>query len=136
PTSVNGKGALLHRVFGRDALSLDVARVMSVFGRLSITELPLLARLTDLPPSKVQEGLDSLVAASIIKWDGFGCFTFAHSLIAEVLYDDLGPVERRRIHATLCERFGTTPPAGSAILHWAPGVVERAGAGHHTGVTP
>lgn len=126
PTTVSGKGALLHRVFRRDALSLDVARVMSVFGRLSVTELPLLAKITDLHPSKVQEELDNLVAASIIKWDGFGSFTFAHPLIAEVLYDDLGPVERRRIHASLCERFGTTPPTGSRILHWARDVVESA----------
>ena len=43
---------------------------------------------------------------------------FAHRLLAEVLYKDLGPVERRRVHALIAERLGAIRRASRADVDY------------------
>lgn len=125
------RAALLQRLFQQDERSLRVARVLSAFSRISRSQLELLAELAGLSSDEVSQALDDLVSAGFVIGDHAGWFSFSHPLVSEVLYDDLGPTERRRIHAVLRERLAvaTSETGDEADLYqWARHAFESADA--------
>ncbi len=90
--------AVLHRLFnlGRDARR--VASVMSVLGSVDDRRLPLLHVLSDVSPARTDAAFDQLVASRLVDASA-GTWGFAHSLIRDAIYDDIGPATRRRMHA-------------------------------------
>jgi DNA-binding CsgD family transcriptional regulator len=90
--------AVLHRLFnlGRDARR--VASVMSVLGTVDDRRLPLLHVLSDVSPGRTDAAFDQLVASRLVDASS-GTWGFAHSLIRDAIYDDIGPATRRRMHA-------------------------------------
>lgn len=126
PGIVTPRGALLHRVFQQDQGNRELARVLSAFGRVHLDDLPLLSELTSLSAERIQQAFDGLTEAAILRRAGQGWYEFAHPLVAEVLYDDLGPAERRRLHRSISEHLDTAPHSRVGLLEWTTHVVEAA----------
>lgn len=129
PGVVTRRGALLHRVFQQDQDNRELARVLSSFGRVHLDDLPLLSQLTALPEDRIQQAFDGLTEAGILRQVDHGLYEFAHPLVAEVLYDDLGPAERRRLHRLISEHLDATPSGRTGLLEWTTHVVEAAAPG-------
>ncbi|MDK3256905.1 ATP-binding protein [Blastococcus capsensis] len=126
---VSRRGALLHRIFQQDEDARRLARVMSAFGRVHLDQLSLVAELTGLDEPRVQRAFDALTESAVLARVGSGGFEFAHPLMAEVLYDDLGPVERRRVHAAISAYTDAHPDPRIGLLERAAHAVEAASPG-------
>lgn len=126
---VSRRGALLHRIFQQDEDARRLARVMSAFGRVHLDQLALIAELTGLDEPRIQRAFDALTESAVLARVGSGGFEFAHPLMAEVLYDDLGPVERRRVHGAISAHTVTHPDPRIGLLERATHVVEAASPG-------
>jgi DNA-binding CsgD family transcriptional regulator/tetratricopeptide (TPR) repeat protein len=125
--SLSRRAALLHRVFQQDRPGRELARVMSAFRRVHLDHLSALEAVTDMDRATIEEAFDALTRAGIITRVAMGWYEFAHPLIAEVLYDDLGPLERRRLHKLIAESFSDRPlAAGVDVLEWTAHVAEAA----------
>jgi hypothetical protein len=111
---VSGRGVLLQRIFHQDRDARELARVMSALRRVQVSDLDLLAELTDVDPVRLQAAFDSLSQASVLVRSATGWYEFAHPLLAE----DLGPVERRRVHAPVAERLGAIRRASRADVDY------------------
>jgi DNA-binding CsgD family transcriptional regulator/tetratricopeptide (TPR) repeat protein len=77
----------------------------------------------------VQRAFDKLTESAILARVGSDSFEFAHPLMAEVLYDDLGPVERRRLHAAISSHVSSQPNGRMGLLERATHAVEAASPG-------
>jgi DNA-binding CsgD family transcriptional regulator/tetratricopeptide (TPR) repeat protein len=94
--------AVLARARGLDEPSLAVARAGAVIGRSF--ELDLLGAVSGLPADAVDHGLVRLRERYLVQPspDQAG-FDFRHALIRDVLYGDVPPGERRRLHRLVAE---------------------------------
>lgn len=130
PRMVTRRGALLHRVFQQDQHSRELARVLSAFGRVHLDYFSLLSELTSMSTERVQAAFDSLSEAGILAPGRVGWYEFTHPLMAEVLYEDLGPLERRRLHRAISEYVRDNESAvRMGLLEWARHVTEGASPG-------
>jgi DNA-binding NarL/FixJ family response regulator len=128
--SLSRRAALLHRVFQQDRPGRELARVMSAFRRVHLDHLTVLEAVTGMSRAEIEEAFDALTRAAIITRVSLGWYEFAHPLIAEVLYNDLGPLERRRLHKLIAESFSDHRlAAGIDVLEWTTHVAEAAAPG-------
>lgn len=118
--------ALLHRIFQQERDARRLARAMSVLGRVYLDQLPLLAQLSDLPSDALQRAFDRLSDSTILVRSDGGAYEFAHPLMAEVLYEDLGPAERRRMHDAVVRFVAAHPDGRMGTLERAAHAVEAA----------
>ena len=97
----------------RDILIGRVARLSDaaqrIFGAVAVAgsraDEELLASVTDLPESELIEAIREAVARHVLEVDDHaGTYRLRHALLAEVVYADLLPGERRRLH--------------DAVAHW------------------
>ena len=96
--------AVVHRFFQIGSTEANVAKVIAAFGRVSPRELDLVASITGIPEQRVIESFDRLVSEQLmVKVDER--YEFAHSILREALYDDIGPGERRRVHSIIAEHL-------------------------------
>jgi DNA-binding CsgD family transcriptional regulator/tetratricopeptide (TPR) repeat protein len=89
---------------------------------------PLLAEVTGLAESDLEESIREAVARHILQVDEqTKTYAFRHSLLSEVVYGDLLPGERRRLHAAVAHwltdpaRTGSSSGRGTAAElahHW------------------
>jgi ATP/maltotriose-dependent transcriptional regulator MalT len=103
---LDGRGALPETL--RDAFMLRIerlspeaqraARTIAVGRRL--TE-PVIAEVADIDRASLQEALREAVAEHVLRTDDEGRFQFRHTLLREVVYDDLLPGERGDLHLDL-----------------------------------
>ena len=105
PPLFSRREALLHKVFAGSRLDRDLARLVAVFGRVDLEYLRLLAELAGQPLDEVRKSFDSLVAGGSLSDTGSGWYEFSHPLVGELLYADVGPAERRRVHAAIAAHF-------------------------------
>ncbi len=125
--ALSRRAGFLHRVFQQDRAGRELARVMSAFRRVHLDQIGALEAVTSMDRESIEQAFDALTRASIIKRVSRGWYEFAHPLIAEVLYNDLGPLERRRLHKLIAESFSTRQLAsGIDVLEWATHVAEAA----------
>lgn len=103
--------ALLRSLFVGTSTDIQLAKVMAVFGRFSLRHLPLAERLTGQPSDAVSQSFDRLVNAGLLVGTANG-FEFRHSIVRDTLYEDIGPAERRRIHAAVATELATERRAG------------------------
>jgi DNA-binding CsgD family transcriptional regulator len=95
-----------------------------------LDHLTVLEAVTGMSRAEIEEAFDALTRAAIITRVSMGWYEFAHPLIAEVLYDDLGPLERRRLHTLIAESFAGRPlTAGISVLERTTHIAEAAAPG-------
>ena len=125
---------LLSRVFGTDDDAVQLAKVVSAFGRFELRHLPLAAHVTGRTEDEVSETFDGLVRARLLLRGRDGSFEFAHGIVRDAVYDEIGPAERRKLHGAIAERLGSERRRGAPldIAELATHVAESAdpGAGH------
>ncbi len=96
--------ALLRRVAPLENDTRLVARAVSVFRRVRLDQIPLLARVASLPESTVVAAFDDLLRAQIVVHDELG-YGFSHALVGEALYHEVGPAQRRHLHSLISARL-------------------------------
>ena len=109
------RDVLLTRV---TALSDDAQRVLGVAAVAGRTAEPeLLAAVAGLPEGDLEGPLREAVGAQILSTQVTprgDAYRFRHALLAEAVYDDLLPSERRRLHAAYATALEPLPvPAGA-----------------------
>jgi DNA-binding CsgD family transcriptional regulator len=107
--------ALLRRLVLGTAADLELAKVMAVFGRFSLHHLGLAGRLTGLSADGVAESFDRLVATGLLAHAAGGGYEFTHSILRDRLYDDIGPAERRRLHAAIAADLAAERRGGRVL---------------------
>jgi len=122
------RGAILSRLFQRDQDGRNLARVLAALRRTRPaypTDLEMLAEVAGLPQEQAEAAFDALVRDGIVVSTEDGAHEFAHPLVAEALYADLGPAERRRVHARIAESLKRQGLRGArSVLEWATHVAE------------
>ena len=70
-------------------------------------DVPMLAHVARREPSELLDPLDEAVGAGVVSDvpDALGRFRFAHALMRESLYSDLGPAQRMRLHQHVGEEL-------------------------------
>lgn len=95
--------SLIHRFFEVGSVDTKVARVLSTFGRIELSQLEAIESVSGLTEEVIRESFDRLVAAGLLHKEGRNRFAFTHSLLRDALYEDIGPAEQRRLHRLIIE---------------------------------
>ena len=125
------RDVLLSRVA---ALSDDAQRVLgiaSVDGRS--VDPDLIAEVAAVPESDLEDPLREALAAQLLvnDLDDSGTYRFRHALLAEAVYDDLLPSERRRLHAAYAAVLDARPvPDGAEGASLLAALAHHATAAH------
>ncbi|HEY0811213.1 MAG TPA: AAA family ATPase, partial [Longimicrobiales bacterium] len=80
----------------------DTLRAAAVLGK-TFTINELMAAADGQNDNKLLDALDEAVAAQLLAADGSEAFAFTHDKIREVLYEELNPIRRRRLHLRTAE---------------------------------
>ena len=107
--------ALVSRVFGTDQEARELAKVLSAFGRFPLRHLPLAARLVGEDEAAVTAAFDRLVSERVVVRDEDGAYTFAHGIVRDAVYEDVGPAERRRLHAAIAAELSSERRTGAPL---------------------
>ena len=117
--------ALLRRLFVGTGDDIELAKVMAVFGRFSLHDLPVVNGILDRGDAEVAAAFDRLVGAGVLTRTESG-YELAHPIVRDTLYEDIGPAERRRIHAAIARALQAQD---RDLLELAPHVAASAEAG-------
>lgn len=97
-------GAAIQRRLARlSPASIEGLRVLSVLGREF--DVRLLSNLQNLLPVPAASGIAEAVHARILKEEANGSMAFAHPLMRTVLYHDIDPLTRARLHGLIAEQL-------------------------------
>jgi predicted ATPase len=107
--------ALLDRVFGSSEHTLALAKIVAAFGRFSLRHLPLAARLVEQDEAIVTEVFDQLVREHVLARDADGAYEFAHAIVRDAVYGEIGPAERRRLHGAIARELAAERRAGTML---------------------
>jgi len=107
--------ALLDRVFGSGAQTLALAKIVAAFGRFSLRHLPLAARLVEQDEAVVTDTFDRLVREHVLMRDPDGAYEFAHAIVRDAVYGEIGPAERRRLHGAIARELAAERRAGTML---------------------
>jgi DNA-binding CsgD family transcriptional regulator/tetratricopeptide (TPR) repeat protein len=100
PLPASVRDALLDRsVVLSDAARL-VSSILAVAGR-GISD-DVLSRVADLDEPVLESGLREVIDLGVVQVEG-DAYRFRHSLLAEAVYEDLLPRQRRRLHARVAD---------------------------------
>src|SRR5262245_56120019 len=100
PQSV--KEAIGNRLDRVSRESNEVLRAAAVLGKTFAFD-ELIATSGDRNEDAMLDALDEAVGAQLITAEGIESFTFTHDKIREVLYEELNPIRRRRLHRLAAE---------------------------------
>jgi DNA-binding CsgD family transcriptional regulator/tetratricopeptide (TPR) repeat protein len=109
------RDVLLTRVTSLSEEAQRVLGIAAVAGRRVRTDL--LAEVAGMPETELEGALREALASQIIVTDasmGAEAYRFRHALLAEAVYDDLLPSERRRLHASYAAVLELQPVPGGA----------------------
>jgi len=107
---------LLARIEALSDLAQGVLKVAAVAGRR--VDHRLLAAAAGLPDAELEQGLREAVADQVLVVDPAGeSYRFRHALLREVVYGDLLPGERTRLHATYARLLAESGPAAELAWH-------------------
>jgi tetratricopeptide (TPR) repeat protein len=111
PQSV--KAAIGSRLERISESASEVLRTAAVLGkRFEFAELRSIARK---PEEALLDALDEAVSAQLVAPGRGESFTFTHDKIREVLYDELNPIRRRRLHLAIAEGLERLEEQGSDV---------------------
>jgi DNA-binding CsgD family transcriptional regulator/tetratricopeptide (TPR) repeat protein len=114
PSALSAQSTILYRLFELGPEARAVARAATCFRRVDLDDLPVLAPLAGLEPAEVEAAFDTLVAAHLLRQEAEG-YEFAHPIVRHTLYEDLGPAERRRMHATVAAHLAGARAQGRPV---------------------
>jgi len=109
------RDVLLSRVTALSEEAQRILGVAAVAGRRVPTEL--LAAVAGTPMADLETPLREALASQIVVTEtesGADAYRFRHALLAEAVYDDLLPSERRRLHAAYAAALDSRPVPGGA----------------------
>jgi DNA-binding CsgD family transcriptional regulator len=106
---------ILQRLFPLTAACRRVAQVVAVLHRIRLGDLPLVAELAQLDAAALAAAFDELERRGIVVADGDRTWTLFHPFVADALYDDIGPAERRRIHQRVAENLRAQRDRNEAV---------------------
>ena len=93
--------------------SRSVVRVVAVIGRDATHDL--LEAVADLDADRLEVALRTAIEAQLVVVDrNTDAYRFRHALIGEVVYDDLLPPERKRLHRRVADALAEQTPADLA----------------------
>jgi predicted ATPase len=95
------KEAIGRRLNRLSADCLDALHAAAVLGKEF--EFVELAAGSNLPEDQLLDALDEAGAAQLIKTDTSSAFSFTHDKVREVLYEELNPIRRKRLHQRIGE---------------------------------
>jgi len=105
------KAAIGRRLDHVSPETTDVLRTAAILGKTF--EYSELAAVAEQPEDALLDALDEAVAAQLLETGAGEAVAFTHDKIREVLYHELNPIRRRRLHSriaegleALCERGG------------------------------
>ncbi|TQM83953.1 regulatory LuxR family protein [Saccharothrix saharensis] len=107
--------AVLRRVAPLDRDTRAVARAVSIFRRVRLDQIGLLARVSSLPEETVVDAFDGLLRAHIVVRDEDRGYRFSHALVGEALYQEIGPAQRRHLHSLISARLLDDRARGLAV---------------------
>src|SRR6185312_15439859 len=95
------KEAIGHRLDRVSQNCNDVLRVAAILGKVfTFEELSAAAEQTE---DNLLDALDEAANAQLIAAGSGDSFSFTHDKIREVLYEELNPIRRRRLHRHVAE---------------------------------
>ncbi|WNV89371.1 AAA family ATPase [Umezawaea sp. Da 62-37] len=97
--------ALLRRVAPLEPDARAVARAMSILRLVRLDQIGLLAGVAGLPEATVATAFDDLLRAGVVQRDDDRGYRFSHALVAEALYQEVGPASRGRLHGLVGARL-------------------------------
>lgn len=109
------RDAVLRRVAPLDRDTRAVARAVSIFRRVRLDQIGLLARVSSLPEDVVVDAFDGLLRAHIVVRDDDRGYRFSHALVGEALYQEIGPAQRRHLHSLISTRLLDDRARGLAV---------------------
>lgn len=108
PQSV--KEAIGRRLDRLSGTCTEVLRTAAGLGKVfSFAELAAVSRLDE---DGLLDALDEAIAAQLVRTDTEDTFSFTHDKIREVLYEELNPIRRRRLHQRLGDKLEELYHAG------------------------
>ncbi|MFI9010755.1 AAA family ATPase [Actinosynnema sp. NPDC053489] len=107
--------AVLRRVAPLDRDARAVARAVSIFRRVRLDRIGLLARVSSLPEEAVVDAFDELLRAQVVVRDEDRGYRFTHALVGEALYQEIGPAQRRHLHSLISARLLDDRARGLAV---------------------
>ena len=112
PQSV--KEAIGHRLDRVSQECNEVLRVGAILGKVfTFEELSATAKQGD---DKLLDALDEAVGAQLVAAVSDESFSFTHDKIREVLYEELNPIRRRRLHRLAAEGLQQRPGATQCVV--------------------
>ncbi len=126
------RDVLLTRV---TSLGEGAQRILGIASVAGLTVHPdLLAAVAGIPEEMLEGPLREALASQILVSDSSregDAYRFRHALLAEVVYDDLLPSERRRLHAAYAAALDARPvPAGAEAASHLAALAHHATAAH------
>lgn len=124
PQSV--KEAIGRRLNRLSANAVEVLRTAAALGK--IFRFGELAAVAATPEDQLLDALDEASAAQLLRPNSDDTFAFTHDKIREVLYEEVNPIRRRRLHQRIGEKleqiYLATPNAGVRIQDLAHHFIE------------
>ena len=90
--------AVLQRVLPLRADARAVARTLAILRAVDLSRMALVARVAGLEEQAVAVAFDDLVRANVVVALPDGRYRFAHDIVADALYDEIGPAQARQLH--------------------------------------
>jgi DNA-binding CsgD family transcriptional regulator/tetratricopeptide (TPR) repeat protein len=107
---------LLGRIEALPELAREVLKVAAAAGRGVSHQL--LVAAAGRPEAELEEGLREAIGAQVLVTDpASDSYRFRHALLQEVVYGDLLPGERSRLHATYARLLADKGPAAELAYH-------------------
>ena len=94
---------------GLDVISRSVVGVIAVVGHDTAHDL--LMRVAEVDADRLEVALHAAIDAQLVVVDrDTDAYRFRHALIGEVVYDELLPPERKRLHRRIADALADQPP--------------------------
>ncbi len=109
------RAAILRRVVPLAPDALAVARTLAVLRSADLARIELVADVAGLPRPAVAAAFDDLLRARVVVPDAAGRYRFFHDIVADALYDDIGPAQCRGLHRAVADRMLAQRTRGEAV---------------------
>ena len=107
--------AVLRRVAPLEPDARAVARAVAVLRRVRLDQIGLLARVASLPEATVATAFDDLLRAHVVVRDDDRGYRFSHAIVADALYQEIGPAQRRQLHRLVGEHLSDDRAKGLPV---------------------